>query len=78
MIDALIWAWGFLFTCALIAWSLDYLERKGRMKSLQWNRSLGTSKRAQGVLTSPRPKTLKQRKAAARIAEKAADVPADL
>lgn len=41
------------------------------MRLNQWDRSLGTSKRKQNVITPPRPKTRRQLKAYARIAEKA-------
>lgn len=41
------------------------------MKLQPWNRSLGTSKRSQGVITPGRPKSRRKLKAYARIAEKA-------
>jgi hypothetical protein len=40
------------------------------VKAVRWNRSLGTGKREQGILTPKFPKSKKQLKAAKKIAEK--------
>lgn len=41
------------------------------MRALQWDRSLGTTKRDQNIVTPKLPKTKRQLSAAKRIAEKA-------